>query len=576
MPKVNFPKENIEIKVEENTILLDVIRQAELNIETPCNSKGFCGKCKVRAMGQLSDPSKIEKQFIDESNNERLSCMATVLGDVELELIEKKKVLKTISKGFSISVPVDSPVKIIKLPEIKKTSPVPYVEYLGYKPSSVKLYRKIGEADLDEYSFKELWGVVYKDKILDIANYKKDILGLAIDIGTTGISYYLVDLSNGEIVGSLSSLNPQTQFGGDVLSRITYCMENPLGAIKLQELIIDEINDTIRRIVGNVYNINDIYHITVSANTTMMHLLFGINPESLAKAPYRAVFLQCGDIKATDVNFKVNKEAVLSLTPSASSYVGGDIVAGIMASGFQNEKKAVFIDIGTNGELAALKEGKIICTSTAAGPALEGMNIECGCRAEEGAIESFDIDEDYNISLNTIGGAKAIGICGSGLIDIAGALIKRNILMKSGRWSKNLAPKIAHRLVDKKFYITKEIYISQKDIRQIQLAKGAIAAGLIMMLEEIDLTIEEIPVVYIAGAFGYHVNPNNIKTIGLIPRGFSGEIKFLGNTSLEGSRLAVINKDCFEKVDAIKENMKVLELSLKDDFQDVFVSQLNF
>lgn len=576
MPKVNFPKENINIKVEKNTILLDVIRHAGLNIETPCNGKGFCGKCKVIAKGQLSEPCENEKKFIDDSKDERLSCMAIVLGDVELVLIEKKKALKTISKGFSISVAVDSPVKIIKLPEITKSSPVPYVEYLGYKLSSAKLYKKIAEAYIDEYSYKELWGVVYKDKILDINNYKKDILGVAIDIGTTGISYYLVDLSNGEIVGSLSSLNPQTEFGGDVLSRITYCMENPLGAIKLQELIIDEINDTIKKLVGNTHNINDIYHIAVSANTTMMHLLLGINPEPLAKSPYKSVFLKCGDIKATDVNLKVNSQALLSITPSASSYVGGDIVAGIMASGFQNERQAVFIDIGTNGELAALKDGKIICTSTAAGPALEGMSIECGCRAEEGAIDCFDIGEDYSISFNTIGGVKAIGICGSGLIDIAGALVKRDILMKSGRWNKNLDPKIANRLVDKKFYITEDIYISQKDIRQIQLAKGAISTGLIMMLEEIDLTIEEIVVVYIAGAFGYHINPNNIKTMGLIPNGFSGEIKFLGNTSLEGSRLALINKDCLDKEDKIKESMEVLELSLKDNFQDIFVSQLSF
>ena len=484
--------------------------------------------------------------------------------------------MKTISKGSSISVAVDSPVKLIKLPEIEKSSSVPYVECIGYKVNSVKLYERIAEADIDHYNFIELWGVVYQDKILDITNYKKDILGVAIDIGTTGISYYLVDLSNGEIVASLSSLNPQTQFGGDVLSRITYCMENPSGATKLQELIIDEINDTIKRLVGNAYNINDIYHIAVSANTTMMHLLLGINPETLAKAPYRSVFLSCGHINAKDINLKANSQALLTITPSASSYVGGDIVAGIMASGFQNEKQAVFIDIGTNGELAALKDGKVICTSTAAGPALEGMNIECGCRAEEGAIESFDIDEDYNISCNTIGDVKPIGICGSGLIDIAGALVKRNILMKSGRWNKNIDSKIAGKLRDKKFYITEDIYISQKDIRQIQLAKGAIAAGLIMMLEEIGLTIEEIPVVYIAGAFGYHINPNNIKIIGLIPNGFIGEIKFLGNTSLEGSRLALINKDCLQKENEIKESMEVLELSLKENFQDVFISQLNF
>ncbi|MBZ2174709.1 ASKHA domain-containing protein [Schnuerera sp. xch1] len=574
MPKVNFVKENICIEVGKNTILLDAIRKTKLSIETPCNGMGFCGKCKIIAKGQLSEPNDREKKIIDEEKCERLSCMAEILGDVEVELIEKQKVLKTIDKGFSIDVEIDSPVKLVRLPEINQSSSIPYVDYIGYRISSVDLHRKI--AVIEEGIFKEIWGVVLEHRLLDISTYKKDVLGLAVDIGTTGVSYYLVDLSNGQVVRSLSSLNPQTQYGGDVLTRITYCMEDPSGAVKLQKLIVDEINNKIKRLVDSVYSVDDIYHIAIAANTTMMHLLLGINPESLAKAPYRSVFLSCEDIKAKDISIKANNEALLTIIPSASSYVGGDIVSGIMASGFQNNKKAVFIDIGTNGELAALKDGKIICTSTAAGPALEGMNIECGCRAEEGAIEKFDIDEDCNITYSTIGNAKAIGICGSGLIDIAGALVKRDIIMKSGRWNKDTNPKLAARLVDKKFYITDDIYISQKDIRQIQLAKGAIASGVIMMLDEIGLTIEEIPLVYIAGAFGYHINPDNIMEIGLIPKGFNGDIKFLGNTSLEGARLALINNNCHNKVYKIKENMKVLELSLKENFQDIFVAQLNF
>ena len=574
MPIVKFINENINIQVEKGTILLDAIREAKLKIETPCNGMGFCGKCKVIARGQLSEPSGREQKIIDAKKSERLSCMAIILGEVEVELIEKERVLKTINKGFSIDVPIDSPIKIKKLPEINKDSSVPYAEYLGYDFNSVELYKKI--SIIEETNPKEIWGVVFEDKLLDISSHKKNILGIAIDIGTTGISYYLMDLSSGEIIEKLSSLNPQTQYGGDVLTRITYCMENPTGAVKLQELIVDEINNSIKNLTGTPYNIDDIYHIIIAANTTMLHLLLGINPSSLAKAPYRSVFLSPKALKARDISIEVNDEAILSLIPSASSYVGGDIVSGIMASDFKNNEEAVFIDIGTNGEMAVIKNGKIISTSTAAGTALEGMNIECGCRAQRGAIETFDIDEEFNISYTTIGDEKPIGICGSGLIDIAGAMVKRNILLKSGRWNKNLDFKLENRLVDKKFYITEDIYISQKDIRQIQLAKGAIAAGVILMLEEIGLKIEEIAKVYIAGAFGYHVDPYNIKKIGLIPKGFRGEISFLGNTSLEGARLALINKECFEEIYNIRKNIEVLELSLKENFQDIFVSQLNF
>ncbi len=574
MAIVNFIKENIKIKVEEDTTLLDAIRKTNLNIETPCNGMGFCGKCKVIVKGKLSDPVNGEEKIVDINKHERLSCMTKILGDVEVNIIDGEKILKTINEGHSISVPVDSSIKNVRLPQIDKESSSPYIDYLGYNFSSVELYRMVSK--LEDSSPQEIWGVVSGKELLDIDEFQKNILGVAIDIGTTGISYYLLDLSNGEIIEKLSSLNPQTQYGGDVLTRITYCMENPLGSIKLQELIIDEINSSLKQLVNSKYSIADIYHIVVSANTTMLHLLLGINPSSLAKAPYRSIFLSPKDIEARDLFIEANREAILTIIPSASSYVGGDIVSGIMASDFQNNKEAIFIDIGTNGELAALRDGKIISTSTAAGPALEGMNIECGCRAQNGAIETFDIDEEYNITYSTIGNRKAIGICGSGLMDITSALIKRDILLKSGRWNKKLNDRIARRVVDKKFYITEDVYISQKDIRQIQLAKGAIAAGVILMLEEIGLTIEDIPKAYIAGAFGYHINPNSIKTIGLIPKGFKGEIRFLGNTSLEGARLALINKSCLKRVYDIKKDMIVLELSLRENFQDVFVSQLNF
>jgi uncharacterized 2Fe-2S/4Fe-4S cluster protein (DUF4445 family) len=215
-------------------------------------------------------------------------------------------------------------------------------------------------------------------------------------------------------------------------------------------------------------------------------------------------------------------------------------------------------------------------SSTAAGPALEGMNISCGLRAEAGAIDSFNIDEEYNIAFTTIGDKEAKGICGSGLIDIAASLINRNIILKSGRFNKNLPEKLAFRLVDKKFYITEEIYISQNDIRQIQLAKAAIASGIIMLLKELNINIESIEEAVIAGAFGYHLNSESIKTIGLIPQGFKGEINFVGNSSVEGARLALINKQKLREMSKIKENIKVVELSVKQEFQDYFVKEISF
>lgn len=571
MPIVNIIEENISIEVKENTILLDAIRLGGLNIETPCNGMGFCGKCKVIAIGNMSEPMDEEKKIINQNKQERLSCMAKVIGNVDVYLPLKKEQLKTINKGVSIEVEIDSAVKIDELPKLNRKESTSYIDLLNYEARSVNIYNKLSK--LENSNIEDVFGVVHENNLLDIVKEETEIYGLAIDIGTTGISYYLINLNNGKIIKRKSSLNPQTMYGGDVLSRITFCMENEDGAKKLQNLIIEEINKSIKELVDHIDNV---YHICIAANTTMLHLLLGINPKSLAKAPYRAVFLEINALKASEIGIKANDEAILDLIPCASSYIGGDIISGLLASGFQNKNKAVFIDIGTNGEIAVIFDNKISATSTAAGPALEGMNIEYGCRAQNGAIENFYIDDEYNISCRTIGNKKAIGICGSGLIDIVAALVKRDIIMKSGRWNKKLDIRVANRLRDNKFYITDEIYISQKDIRQIQLAKGAISAGVILLLNQIKITIEDIKTIYIAGAFGYHVSAESIKTIGLIPKGFNGNIEFFGNTALEGARLAITNTKFMNELRDLSKSIEIFELSLSYDFQEVFIKELNF
>jgi len=634
MPIVTFIRENTSIEVDKNTILLDAIRRADFDLETPCNAMGFCGKCKVIARGEMSEPTCQESKMIDKKKGERLSCMALVLGDIEIEFLEKEKKLTTVNQGFSIEINSDSLVKNVNLPAINRESGMPYADQIPYKISSSSLYKKL--ASLERDNTLDIWAVTCGNNILDLTNHKNNILGLAIDIGTTGISYYLINLADGSIMERFSSLNPQTQYGGDVLTRTTYCMENDDGAEKLQKIIVDEINKSIDNIMAkvnssefifenanktenfskenNLCNVNTsipanidvkdnvnsnidikskennmraegngntfvkaaIYHIVIAANTTMNHFLLGVNPASMTRYPYRPAFLSSNDMLARDLSIDINEAGIVSIIPSAAAYIGGDIVSGIVASNFIDCQNSLFIDIGTNGEMAVMKDGKIIATSTAAGPALEGMNIECGCRAQVGAIEEVTINDDYEISYTSIGNIEVIGICGSGLIDIAAQLVEKNILMKSGRWNKNMDARVKARLRDKKFYINDDVYISQKDIRQIQLAKGAIAAGILLMLEEIDMNIGMISNIYIAGAFGYHINAHNILTIGLIPKGFRGDIVFLGNTSLEGARLALINKKCYENMYNIKNKMRVLELSMKKNFQDVFLAELGF
>ncbi len=518
---IKFPQLGKKIQVEAGTKLIEAIRKCGLSLETPCNCVGLCGKCKVKAFGKLSPISKEEAAFINEENV-RLACTAEVQGDVDIEFFESFKTLKTINRGYSINAEANS----------------------------------------------------------EIRNKNKDrerLYGVAFDIGTTGLSAYLMDLRSGEVLNIASALNPQTEYGGDVISRITFCMENEDGAHILANSIRKKLNHIIGQLLKDLINREEIYVVTVSANTTMLHLLAEENPESIAKAPYKAVFLDKQEHLGKDLGLEINEKGMVILLPSASAYVGADIISGIVATDFINKKNnSIFIDIGTNGEIVANCNGVLVAASTAAGPALEGMNISCGLRAINGAIDKFHIDDEYNITYSTIGREKAKGICGSGLMDIAAALVSFGIVEKSGRFNPKMHEKFKERLIDKKFYITEEIYVSQKDIRQIQLAKGAISAGIIMILKELNIKIEDIDEVVIAGAFGYHIDAESIKIISLIPKGFNGLISFVGNSSAEGAALAAINDGILNKIIDIKEKLRVIELSTKDDFQEHFISELNF
>jgi uncharacterized 2Fe-2S/4Fe-4S cluster protein (DUF4445 family) len=574
MITVSFKNKGISVDVEEGTLLSDCIRKVDLSIETPCNCIGLCGKCKVRVIGALSPIEREEARFLD-GENIRLACAARAMGPVEIELLEYKKALNTVNRGYSIDVLLNSTIKGVKLNEFNRKTSTPYLKTLNYKLASYNLLEKIVEIDSSKYN--EIYGVLYNDKLINITNKRERLLGVAVDIGTTGISAYLVDMETGEVLNRVSALNPQTEYGGDVLTRISFCMNNRNGNRILKDAIISKINEVIKELVDVDYEARDVYRITIAGNTTMLHLLLGINPVSIARAPYRPVFLDCMDIAARELNININSNGIITLLPSASGYVGSDIIAGVAATAFnEKEHSSIFIDIGTNGEIVGISNGKMAATSTAAGPALEGMNISCGCRAEVGAIDTFSIDDDYNISFTTIGEASPIGICGSGLIDVAAALVNKKIILSSGKFNNDMYYRIKDRFRDKKFYITENICISQNDIRQIQLAKGAIAAGVNMLLKEIGITIGEVEEAVIAGAFGYHINPESIKDIGIIPKGFMGKISFVGNSSVEGARLALISKEVTEKMIELKNQISILELSTKEEFQECFVKELRF
>ena len=570
---MHFTKEDQSIDVAEGELLSECIRAAGLTMETPCNGLGLCGKCRVKAWGDLYPPEDLERGFIN-APDIRLACLARVKGDVWLELFPKGNSLKTINHGFAIAVGVDCAVKQVILPPPEKTAQ-PYLERLPYSSNSMDIYLKAGQ--LEQVKAQQVYGVLFDNDLIDLGPEPGEILGVAIDIGTTGISAYLLDLASGEILQKESCLNPQIEFGGDVLSRISYCLENPQGPAQLRQTILGKLNELVIELAGDANRALHVYQVVIAGNTTMLHFVLGIYPGSIARAPYRPLFLEQVDLKAREAGLMICPAGRVTLLPSASGYVGADILAGVVATAFdRKDYPAIFLDIGTNGEIVANLGGRLIATSTAAGPALEGMNISCGCRAEAGAIDSFYIDDQFELHFTTIGATPPIGICGSGLIDIMAAMVKRKLVLTSGRFNPNLDSRIKARVRDKKFYLTEELYISQTDIRQIQLAKGAIAAGVTLLLEEAGLPLEEIKEAVIAGAFGYHINPESIREISLLPKGFTGKITFVGNSSVEGARLALINQGVIAQIKELKHRIEVLELSTNPRFQDYFVKALGF
>jgi uncharacterized 2Fe-2S/4Fe-4S cluster protein (DUF4445 family) len=429
--------------------------------------------------------------------------------------------------------------------------------------------------------------IVKNDKILDWhCRPGRAFYGIALDIGTTSVVAELFDLADGKSMGIQSCLNPQTEFGGDVLTRIAFTSEHDAGTKLLQEKIVGCINQLIDQLVATKRLPREyIYTIVVAGNTTMLHLLLGISPHSLAQAPYRPVFTQQLEVNPAKVGLVIAPRGVITVLPSAAAFVGADIVAGLIALGLQRYPKTVlFIDIGTNGEIVVCKDGALVGTSSAAGPALEGMNITCGCRAEKGAVEGVTLLSDGTLKVEVIGNGEAGGLCGSGLIDLVAELVRCGVIESSGRFAKRekLAPVLASRLMDidgkPAFAVTEEgsVFLSQKDVRQVQLAKGAIAAAIDLLLKELNLSFSDIEEVLVAGAFGFHLKPASLVGIGLLPLACRDNIRFVGNTAKEGAKAVLLNRQAGLEILEVARKIQIKELSLHPEFQDHYVKSLAF
>jgi uncharacterized 2Fe-2S/4Fe-4S cluster protein (DUF4445 family) len=358
-----------------------------------------------------------------------------------------------------------------------------------------------------------------------------------------------------------------------VLSRIHFA-GNKEGLDTLQKALIDALNEMLCQMTEQSgIQAKRIYEVIYSGNTAMLHLACGVDPKPLGQYPYVSQIQ--GGQHVSGLGLNISPFGIIYLPPIISAFVGPDITSGVLISQLHKQTDTVlFIDIGTNGEMALAKDGTLAATSTAAGPAFEGMNISCGMRAGNGAIESFKINESSDFSYQTIGNAEATGICGSGLLDITGELVANGIVSKNGRFSADA--KLGMAEGKKAFYITDTVYLSQNDVRQIQLAKGAIRSGIEAMLSKLNLTAVDVDRVLIAGSFGYHLNEKSLLNIGLLPSEFEGRISFVGNTAQTGGVAFLLNTDFREEMAQLVSEIQKIELANDENFEKLFVASLRF
>ncbi|MFZ5647157.1 MAG: ASKHA domain-containing protein [Bacillota bacterium] len=396
--------------------------------------------------------------------------------------------------------------------------------------------------------------------------------GIAVDIGTTTVVAYLVDMNTGNVVDVSAGYNGQIEYGDDILTRIFRAQEHG-GSHLLKTAVVDTLNGLIKKLSernGLMAGL-DISAVAVGANTTMVHLFLGLDPGNICMAPYIPVVNAPGILKADQLGLSVNSKSPVYIFPSVGSYLGGDVIAGVLASGmYRSDDLALLVDIGTNGEIVMGNAHWLVACAGAAGPALEGGVAASGMRAEPGAIYKINIDNTGMVEYQTIGGEAPVGICGSGLVDGIAEMFLAGMIDRSGRFRDGKGPLV---VVPVELSGTgKEIVISQTDINNFMRTKGAVNAALELLLESVGCGLDDIERFYAAGAFGHHLDVESSVTLGLYPDLPRDKMVKLGNSSGEGARLALMSRKCMEEAGEISKNITYFELNANQEFMNKFVS----
>ena len=588
-----------KVRVPEGTTLFNAAHWAGLPIESTCGGRGTCGKCGVKVLEGEAELSLADYRHLPDKLAEgwRLSCQCPINGPMTVEVPRLMKMPKAATMGVGRFVLLEPNV-------VKRSFELPPPSLEDHRSHLARVLDAIEE---EGYTRNHDWEVLPRvaramrtttnvtatlvgEYLIDLepGDTTERMFGASFDIGTTTCVCTLVDLRNGAAVAVASTINHQTPFGADVIARMARAMQNDEDIEKLQAAAVATVNELLGRVKDEAgVETEEIYEAVVAGNATMLHLLCGVNPESIALAPYVATFTQAQDLRADQIGFKIHPLGWVALFPSIGAYVGADIVADIVATGLvRDPEMRLLVDVGTNGEIACGSAERSVATAAPAGPAFEGGEILCGMRATDGAIEGV-ILTNGTVELQVIGGdeAEPRGICGSGLIDIVAQLRLVGLLDDGGKMtSREEAEAAGHPLAGqlivrdevKAFVLTGDVVLTQTDVRALQFAKGAISTGIETAMRALDLTSADLDEVMLAGSFGSYINPQSARVIGLVPPVPVEKIKAVGNTASEGAKMALMSFREREVAFEIPGIVEYIELSGEEDFNDRFIGNLGF
>lgn len=602
---VVFEPDGRRIEVAIGTTVLQAAEKAGLGIRSECGGEGICGKCRVivrnaEALNRLTEAEINLLSELEINSGFRLACQARILGNVTVMIPPESrlKLRKIQVDGREKSVELNPAVEKIHLllPKPTLSDVRPDLERLLDALSQVA---GLGDVEIDYEVLKKLpsilrdsnWdvtvGVWGNRRIIAVepGDTSGEYFGFAVDIGTSKIVGYLVDLRNGKTVGVGSIENPQILYGEDIITRITFATAKPRNLEMLQKLVINGINRIIHDACEKAgISRNRIYELTVAGNTAIHHFFLAIQPKYIALSPFTPAVKREVNVRARELGIKANPGAVVTVLPLVAGVVGADAVADVLSSGMhESNDLSLLIDIGTNTEIFIGNSEDIISCSCASGPAFEGVHIKHGMKAETGAIERVRIGSDYEVEYETIDDVKPIGICGSAMIDLVVEMFKRGIIDNRGKFKLQIkTPRLRKNSDGTEFVVAwseetgtgREIVVTQKDICKIQLAKAAIYAGCSILMKRKKVRREYLDKVFIAGAFGSYINPENAKLIGLIPDVPTAKISFIGNTAVTGAKMVLISKEARKKANLISKKVRYLELAADPDFNEEFISAI--